>query len=99
MITASSAEQRRAAPNAVKMVAMRTITLFGKILESSHSGRTVIDVEPRMGDAPEFSLAGQISILDRQISDSTQTDGHDVLRIPEHVAGDLGHQPRGRKRR
>lgn len=76
---------------------MRTITLFGKILDSQHTGRTVLDVEPQLGDAAEFGLAGQISLLDRQIIDSVVTSGRDVLRIPEHVASDIGHRPRRKK--
>lgn len=76
---------------------MRQITLFGKILQSSHTGRTVLDVEPNLGDAKEFNLAGQISILDRQITDCTRTSGHDLVRIPEQIATDLSRKPRRRK--
>lgn len=75
----------------------RSITLFGKMLDSSHSGHVVLDVEPHLGDAAEFGLAGQISVLKRQCIETTCTADRDLIRIPEHVAESLRPQPKKRR--
>ena len=60
------------------------ILLIGNIM--TESGRTVIDVMPQMGDAKEFGLAGQFTILNKQIISTNRAGRFDVIRIPAHVA-------------
>ncbi len=75
----------------------RIVTFFGKLLDSRYSGRTILDVESRMGDAAEFGLAGQISVLDRQITEASYGQRWDLIRMPEHVARDIA--PRRKPKR
>ena len=75
----------------------RSITLFGKILDSSHSGYIVLDVEPLLGDAAEFGLAGQITVLERQCIEAKCTADRDLIRIPAHIAECLRPKPKKRR--
>lgn len=69
------------------------IMLIGNILDSSGSGRTVLDVMPELGDAKEFGLAGQFTLLDKQILSANRGGRFDVIRIPAHVARALKMRP------
>lgn len=66
---------------------MRQVTLFGTLLESNAPGSIVFDVAPQLGDAPEFSLAGQLTFLERQLCSYTAVGhGRDVIIVPAHIA-------------
>lgn len=69
------------------------IMLIGNILDSSGSGQTVLDIMPQLGDAKEFALAGQVTLLDRQILSTNRAGRFDVVRIPAQVARALKNRP------
>lgn len=68
-------------------MANRVVILFGKLLDSKKDGYVVLDVDPDLGDAREFGLAGQVTFLRRQVIEDTYVShGRDVVRVPEHIA-------------
>jgi hypothetical protein len=67
----------------------RVATFFGTILRETGDARMLIDVEPRMGDAEELKLGGQIWFAKREcreIHEMAHAGGHDIVRVPWHVA-------------
>jgi len=71
------------------------VVLFGSLLESADSRAIVFDVEPRMGNAPEYGLAGQVTLPKRQclaVVEAKVPNGYDLIRLPEQVAAALARQ-------
>lgn len=67
----------------------RLVTFWGQILRETNDARMLFDVEPSMGDAEEFKLGGQIWFAKREcreISEMSYAGGHDMVRVPLHVA-------------
>jgi hypothetical protein len=82
----------------------RIVTLFGKVLDPVRGGSpyVVLDVLPDLGDAREFGIAGQVRLVNRQISEihyDPGANGKDIVRLPEQVARSLGKQQPPPKRR
>jgi hypothetical protein len=86
-----------------RAAATSDVTLFGTILDSAAPGTFILDVQPQMGDAPAYSLGGQISLLRRQccaIIEAKIRNGYDLVRIPSSIAQLKSGQARiaGKKR-
>lgn len=76
----------------------KRVTLFGKILESRRPKAIVIDVDPQLGDAPLYGLAGQHVLLERQCLEvRSGPPGRDIVIIPDHIARSLV-KPKRRRR-
>lgn len=80
-------------------VGVRRVTLVGKVLDSQEPGILILDVQPSMGDAPEFRIAGQVRVLERQCVEFNHGGTYDVITLPEHIAASLGKPPDRPKRR
>jgi hypothetical protein len=64
------------------------------VLDSSEPGCIVLDVQPTMGDAAEFKIAGQVRVLERQCIEFNHGGKYyDVITLPEQVAKNLGKDP------
>jgi hypothetical protein len=87
---------------------MRVVSAIGKssnagtvtFLKSNREpGVTILDVQPSMGDAKQFGIAGQVRLLDRQCLEFSSGGPYDVITLPERVARSLGKPPDKPKRR
>jgi hypothetical protein len=84
----------------------RIVTLFGTILpedQRQSRGNIVLDVDPDLGDAKEFGLAGQITLLPRQcfspIYEAKSKGERSHIRIPEHIAQALSENTVAHKKK
>jgi hypothetical protein len=66
-----------------------SVLLFGHLLPEACDERWLaFDIEPQMGDARLFRLAGQIKFLKNSCSYDLpgSQGGYYIVRVPEHVA-------------